>query len=292
VDSVPSLFWQRLGRRHADLIDQHGYENIKRHQAFNYFTWPWRWYTLPWNRHFRFLIANTKPSVWLEAMRGSSETRWLYSFATRLLWDFARRNGDTEVMRLDEPTLGNPVPVRMKGQPISQDLANTALEVAAIRRALNGREPTSILEIGAGYGRTAYGLLSIFPAARYTAIDVEPGLSLARWYLSTLFPGRELAFLSPDEATPERLGTVDLAISISSLQEMGKKQVTDYLQLLNEAVVGNGTIFLKQWHRRTNWSDRVVWRFTDLLVPPRWRPLFLEKAPVQINFDQAAWNVE
>jgi len=108
-----------------------------------------------------FLIANTKPSVWLEAMRGSSETRWLYSFATRLLWDFARpkwRHRSDATRRADA---GQPRACKNEGPAISQDLANTALEVAAIRRALNGREPTSILEIGAGYGRTAYGLLSI-----------------------------------------------------------------------------------------------------------------------------------
>jgi hypothetical protein len=44
--------------------------------------------------------------------------------------------------------------VRRRGRLISQDLANTALESTAIPRALGGEPPRSIVEVGAGYGRT------------------------------------------------------------------------------------------------------------------------------------------
>jgi len=303
MESPPSVFWQRLGKRHEDLLEQFGQENIKRHQAFRYFTWSWRWYSLLWNRHFRFLITRTSPRSWLGAARehqdfdavtwnqlpGNRLQRWLYTFSTRLLWDYASNEGDRDVMRLGEPALGNPPPVTMGGAPISQDLANTALEVAAIRRAVGGGEPESILEIGAGYGRTAYGLLGVFPATRYTVIDIEPALSLARWYLTTLFPGRELTFLTPGEATPERLGRVDLALSISSLQEMTRDQIDGYLKLID--TVTDGVVFLKQWRRRTNWSDRITWRFSELVIPKRWKEKFREASPVQTDFEQAAWSV-
>lgn len=302
MDSTPSVFWQRLGKRHEDLLDQYGNDNVKRHQAFRYFTWSWRWYSLLWNRHFRFLITHTTASTWLKAARDPQNMddqswsqlpkarprRWLYSFATRLLWEYGLRSGDGDVMRLGEPALGNPPPITLEGEPISQDLANTALEVAAIRRSLGGKEPTSILEIGAGYGRTAYGLLGVFPGAHYTIIDVEPAISLSRWYLSALYPGRKLTFLLPEEATPENLGQVDLAISISSLQEMTRDQVNNYLQLMDS--VTEGIVFLKQWRRRTNWSDRIVWDFAKCPIPHRWRQLFRETAPVQTDFQQAAWS--
>jgi len=100
------------------------------------------------------------------------------------------------VTRLPEPALGQPLPVTWRGRLISQDLANTALEVAAIGRALAGRKPRSILELGAGYGRTAYALLSLFPEATYTIVDIEPALTISRWYLSELFGADRLRFLS------------------------------------------------------------------------------------------------
>ena len=86
-------------------------------------------------------------------------------------------------MALEEPDLGSPLPVRLGGRLISQDLANSALEVEAITRALGDRRPARILEVGGGYGRSAFALLNKFPDARSTIVDIEPAASIARWYL-------------------------------------------------------------------------------------------------------------
>ncbi len=55
----------------------------------------------------------------------------------------------------------------------------------------------SILEVGAGYGRTAYALLNLYPHATYTIVDIEPAILISRWYLTQLFPDRDLRFMSP-----------------------------------------------------------------------------------------------
>jgi putative sugar O-methyltransferase len=304
VSTTPSLFWRRLNQRHGEQLNQFGYENVKRHQAFRYFTWSWRWYTLPWNRHFRFLVTHTSPGVWLKAARerqdldsqtwdqlpGNRAHRWLNVFATRLLWVYASTTADSAVMAVGEPLLGNPPPITWGGQLISQDLANSALETSAIRRAMKGSDPGSIVEVGAGYGRTGHALLSIYPNAKYTVVDVEPALSLSRWYLTTLFPDRDLTFLIPEEATPERLGRVDLSVSISSLQEMTREQVDGYITLFDS--ITDKVVFLKQWKHRTNWSDRIAWKFSKLALPPRWRLEFWETSPVQTDFAQAAWSIQ
>lgn len=67
----------------------------------------------------------------------------------------AHRRDETSTTRLSEPSLGWPLPVKWKGRLVSQDLANSSIEVDAVWRALRGSAPQSILEIGAGYGRTA-----------------------------------------------------------------------------------------------------------------------------------------
>ena len=46
-------------------------------------------------------------------------------------------------------------------------------------RGLSGREPSSILEIGAGYGRLAHALLSAHPSASYTVVGIEPARSIS-----------------------------------------------------------------------------------------------------------------
>jgi hypothetical protein len=144
------------------------------------------------------------------------------------------------------------------------------------------------LEIGAGYGRTAFALLGVYPHARYTIVDIEPALSLSRWYLSSLFPDRDITFLEADKATTATLGDVDLALSISSLQEMTHEQVRHYLDLLDEGV--EGTVFLKQWRRWTNPVDGVVLDFDEYPVPKQWQEVFRETSPVQTAFVQAGWK--
>jgi len=216
--------------------------------------------------------------------------RWLYAFAVRLLWLYAERHDPMRVTRLPEPTLGQPLPITWRGRLISQDLANTALEVAAIGRALSGRTPSSILELGAGYGRTAYALMSLFPEATYTIVDIEPAISISRWYLSELFPPERLRFFSPEAAGDLPDGSIDLALTISSLQEMTPADVEKYLVLFDRTTEG-GVVYLKQrrtWH---NPVDRVELTFETYPIPRRWAPLFKERAPVQTNFTQAAWSV-
>lgn len=302
--SGASLMWQQLGSEHARELEVFGVEHIKRHQALRYFTWRWRPGALRHSEQLRFLLRHSSPVTLARcagtpvdlsdaSWRGtdwSRRERWAYTVAVRLVWEYARRRDFLGITALDEPLRGDPLPVRWHGRLISQDLANSALETAAIARVLVGRTPSSILEIGAGYGRLAYALLSVFPAASYTIVDIEPALTISRWYLSGLFPDRRLRFLSPEAAPELADASASLALSVSSLQEMTPGQIEDYLRLFDRVAAG-GAVYLKQWSEWHNPYDRVTARFDDYPVPSRWEPSFDERAPVQTTFRQAAWSV-
>jgi putative sugar O-methyltransferase len=300
----PSRFWQDLAREHAEQLDQYGLSDLKRRQALRYFTWQWRWRDLSRSEQFRFLLARTPKgdlartiatpqplsrALWRGLPWGRGD-RYLYALATRLLWQYAEAHGDRRVLALGEPALGNPPPVLWRGQLVSQDLANCALEAEAIVRALDGRTPTSILEIGAGYGRTAYSLLGLFPEASYTIVDIEPALTLSRFYLTTLYPTRAVRYLDAERDVLDIPAEVDLAVSISSLHEMTPQQVSSHLQLLDK-VVDDGVVFLKQWLRWHNPADDVLMEFDRYPIPAAWSLLFREPSPVQTRFAQAAWRV-
>jgi putative sugar O-methyltransferase len=298
-------FWQELGAEHAGDLARYGPELVKRRQALRYFTWAWTWSSLWWHPQPRFLMRHTRPSIWHAAATQSADLsdaawkgsvlarrdRWLYVFLVRLLWEYARQHDELGVLRLSEPPLGSPFPVRWKGRLISQDLANGSLESTAMARALGTRIPSSILEIGAGYGRTAYVLLNLYPEATYTIVDVEPSLGISRWYLSQLFPRERIRWLQADEAGSVIGSRFDLALSISSMQEMSRARVRAYLELLDDVAAG-GFIYLKQWRDWHNPVDGGRIRFTsDYPIPARWQLLFNETAPVQTNFNQAAWRI-
>jgi putative sugar O-methyltransferase len=301
--STPSQFWERLGSEHAADLDRHGFERVKRVQALRYFNWRWRPGRLAGSEQLRFLLRHAHPSD-LRAMLGrplgASGPEWddvewsvgerrAYVLAVRLLWRYASRHGAAAVMALSEPELGAPLPVRLDGRLISQDLANAALEVDAMTRALGGRRPAHILEIGGGYGRTAYALAHTFPDAKYTIVDIEPAASISRWYLGELLPGR-VKVISPDEALELPGAAFDLAVSISSLHEMRLDQIAGYLSLVDR-VAASGLVYLKQWTSWENPVDGVRVRLDDYPVPERWRPVLHERCPVQTHFTQAAWTV-
>jgi putative sugar O-methyltransferase len=298
------MFWAKLGEQHQHDVTTHGFDDMKRRQALRYFTWTWRLRAIRGSEQMRHLLRHTPVAAWLRsagtpfAVRRRSWApltwglvdRWLYSAAVRLLWEYALRYGDRDVLELPEPLAGNPLPVSYRGRLISQDLANSALETEAVKRILDGTAPRSILEVGAGYGRTAYALLSIFPEATYTIVDIEPAISISRWYLSPLFPAERLRFVDPSDVDDLATGSVDLALSISSLQEMTPGQVHGYLDLLDRVASG-GRVYLKQWAEWSNPDDGVTMRFAAFPIPPRWTRTLLEAAPVQDRFVQAGWIV-
>jgi hypothetical protein len=147
------------------------------------------------------------------------------------------------------------------------------------------------MEVGAGYGRTAYALLNTFPDAVYTIVDIEPAIDISRRFLTELFPTRSLRFLHPDEAG--QLGDdtgVDLALPISSHQEMTPDDVAMCLALFDRLAPG-GTVYLKQRLTWRNPVDEVTLTFDDYPVPARWSLRYRGTAPVQTRFVEAAWDI-
>jgi putative sugar O-methyltransferase len=303
LDNEPSAFWRQLGDDQARALETHGVETCKRTVANRYFQWQWRWRMLPRSEQARFLVRHSSPRALYRAfaepmeldddawhgMEWSRADRRLYVAAVRLIWEYALRHGDQAVTKLAEPQLGAPLPVYKGGRLISQDLANSALETAAAVRALDGTEPRRILEVGAGYGRTAYALLNRFPEAEYTIVDIDPARSVSRWYLTQLFPERRLTFLEPGESDGLGDAVFDLVTSISSLQEMTRSQVASYLGLFDR-VANGGVVYLKQW-RYWNPVDRIDFNLSKLHVPRGWVPLLHERSPIQTRFVQRAWRI-
>jgi putative sugar O-methyltransferase len=299
-----SLFWRDLAERQRAELAAHGADTFKRNVALRHFSWRWHWRSLWRSEQARFLLAHSKPRdlrrAFAEPMDLADDSwagvdwsradRRLYTVAIRLLWAYAQRSGDPDVVALPEPAAGSPLPVSFGGRLISQDLANSAIETAAIGRALAKSSPGRILEIGAGYGRTAYGLLSKFPDARYTIVDIEPAISLSRAYLSDLFASDRLEFLAPEELSGVSDGSIDLAVSISSLQELTDEQTKAYVAEINRVATG-GSVYLKQWRRWRNPVDCNVFEFSQLPIPAAWKLMFSEAAPVQTRFMQAGWRI-
>ena len=166
-----------------------------------------------------------------------------------------------------------------------------------------------ILEIGAGYGRLAYIFLDQLVNASYCIIDIPPALFIAQKYLTEVFPKEkifhfrsfksfnkvkkefELArirFLSADQIELLPDNYFDLVINISSLHEMTREQIKNYISQIDRLC--NGYFYTKQW-RRSKISDNNYISEKDYPRFADWRTIFHRQHPIQKMFFEALYRI-
>jgi putative sugar O-methyltransferase len=234
-----------------------------------------------------------------------------YSFLTYLLWDYVSREPGGLLLRVDEPTVGNPPELREGGRLVSQDLANSVLEFGSITEPpTDVSRIRTVLELGAGYGRSAYVFLRLMPHVRYLIADIPPALYVCERYLSQVLPDRriftfrpftdygqvreelesaQVAFLMPHQLDllPER--SVDLFVNISSLHEMRIEQIRYYFHRIDRLTAGY--FYFKQWRVSHIPGDEVVIREDDYPVRARWKRLYHRPCRVQDRFFEALYDL-
>jgi putative sugar O-methyltransferase len=317
----PSKYWVELNRMNLAQLQQHGYENFKRTIALNYFTFV---RILPWDSQIVFLLRKLPLRVSLSCVKQAFLTRkhdffstfnWiqslLYNFLTLASWEYSRGVvGDPALLALREPEEGNPAAIiERSGALISQDLANTALEISAMSASL--ASGSVVLELGAGYGRDAFALLATTPAIKYVIVDIPPALWVAEKYLRHQFPERRIfpyreftAFAEIEEEfrtcdiafflstqiskLPDKLA--DLVINISSLHEMRPEQIKFYFSQFDRLLKADGVFYHKQWKRGVVPFEDVVIHQEDYPIPPTWHCELSRETPIQTRFFEARYR--
>lgn len=321
----PSAFWDEIVTEHLARLDHTGFEGFKRSTNLCYFQWMlhgWRdeqmlavarrWLRRPSAAVLRARLADDRDINADGPPRlVSARDRRLYALFVAMLWEYARRRDRHGILdALEEPALGDPVIVRHRGRRISQDIANSALELCAILDALPGGllRGATVLEIGAGYGRLAWALARTAPDTRLVIVDIPPALAIAQRYLSETLPERrvfrfrrfgsagevaeelteaDLAFLTPNQLELiEPLGA-RLGVNISSLHEMRPEQIERMLALVDRHV--QGFFYTKQWERWENPADHVVAAREEYPYPAHWRRIFERRHPIQRAFFEALY---
>ncbi|MDI9571152.1 MAG: putative sugar O-methyltransferase [Pseudomonadota bacterium] len=129
---------------------------------------------------------------------------------------------------------GQPISITYEGQSICMDYLQALYEIEFVSAHMS-LEEADVLEIGAGYGRTAHAFLSCFPIASYTIVDLPNCLELSRRYLSATLDAEQyarIAFMTP-EAFSRGAARFDLCLNIDSFAEMEAKTARNYLCLID-----------------------------------------------------------
>ena len=314
---LPSKYWQKLNKKNLQQLSDSRYENFKRTLARNYFTW----IVNPWNKQIRFLIREA--GIW-QSMKiigraiVSPKHKFLkkrkhtiyYNMLTNLLWSYVEKNDpDGDLNRLVEPPQGNPLQVTRGGRLISQDLANSLLEYQAIMQSeVDPKKVSTILELGPGYGRSAYVFLELQPSCRYILVDIPPALYVAQRYLSEVFKDRkifeyrpfddfesvreefeqaDIVFLAPNSLKLLPGKSVDLSINISSLHEMRMEQIQFYFNEIERLT--KNYFYFKQWKQTTVPFENETISESDYPVGEDWTLIMRQECKVQAKFFEAIY---
>ena len=315
---LPSKYWEELNRKNLRQLADSKYENFKRTIARNYFTW----IINPFDEQLRFLMREA--GAWssirylfssLVAPRHDPLKRKhtiYYNTLTNLLWAYVEKN-DTEGLldRLSEPREGNPPEVMRNGRLISQDLANSLLEYEAILHPdLDRRNVQTILELGPGYGRTAYVFMTLQPGCRYILVDIPPALYVAQRYLSAVFEGHKIfafrpfnsfdqvrdefseatiIFLTPNqlELLPDK--SIDLFVNISSFHEMRMDQIKYYFSEIDRLT--RRSFSFNQWQETPIPFENETITEADYPIRENWRLINRQQCKVQTYFFEALYEL-
>lgn len=316
--ATASRYWSMLCRKNVAQLLEMGYENFKQTVALNYFTW----IIGRDDPQFLFLQGNlSKEAAALARVRAAEpkphafmtqEQSEFYNLMTYLLWQYTEETVGAQLMAtLEEPSEGNPPSVPLAGRQISQDLANSVLEYDSVSKGLPDVQAIkSIIELGGGYGRTAYAFLRLLPQVRYCLVDIPPALYIAERYLSGQFPSRkifhyrpfqnfsevahefqeaQIAFLMPDQLPllPDRV--TDLFLAVDCLHEMRPEQIRDYYRTIDRL---SDYFYQKCWKKTKIPYDDITLTQDKYPFLPHWRKLFLQDCRVQTSYFETLFHIE
>jgi putative sugar O-methyltransferase len=211
--------------------------------------------------------------------------------------------------KVTEPELGNPFLISYRGRPISQDLCNSIHEFyRSTSMSALSKSSFRIAELGAGYGRLGQVYLSTLPNASYCVIDIPPALYVSQRYLAEVFPNQpvfkfrefgsyeevrlefeaaRIRFLAAHQIELLPPDQFDLFVNISSLHEMTRAQIANYLKQIDRLCRGH--FYSKQWRISRAKGNGFTLRETEYPIPDNWREVFHRQHPIQRMFFEALY---
>jgi putative sugar O-methyltransferase len=175
---------------------------------------------------------NFKIALWDPATNG---VRYLKALIYHLGMELSPQEW-ARIKRTANREIGNPIMVWCEGEPLCMDYLQASLELGFIEREID-LSGASILEIGAGYGRTCHMIMSNHDVSRYCIVDLKNTLQLSRAYLRQVLDATRfemIDFIEVDELDALKSERFDLCINIHSMTEMRPETVRAYLHLIDE----------------------------------------------------------
>jgi len=156
-------------------------------------------------------------------------------FLKNILFQMANKFKNDEIFQLRKipnRQIGGGVVICYQEMFVDLDYLMALEEVLFLQNQLNSTR--SVLEIGAGYGRTCHSILSIHSSiAEYHIIDLPQMLELSRSYLKAVVTKQNFEKIRFIDVRDISEDGYDLIINIDSMQEMDQKTAESYLEYID-----------------------------------------------------------
>lgn len=199
-----SKLWEKLTSQEFSIIDEKFLENFRAPGAANKFV-AWDPYEQS-TRYLKFL---------------------LYTIATQQTKEFFGA-----YQKINGTNFGNPLSVSYSGCDINADYLAAVEEYLFLENHRGFCGVSSIVEIGAGFGRTCHAILTLSSEVEeYSIVDLDPMLDLSRKYLKLVAPEflNRVRFISSNDFCQQEQLEPDLVINIDSFQEMPSSIIDGYM---------------------------------------------------------------
>lgn len=319
----PSNFWINLNKIHLKQLMDTDIDNFKRSVNMKYFNWG----VLAIIRHQLSIIVsqiikgNFKP-ILKSKFRYPTKSKnkfkhfnfmsaFVYKVFVSSFMDYISQIDYLNLLdQLEEPLTGNPFVIKYKNKLISQDLCNSIHEFYTIQQSVQFPKKVKIAELGAGYGRLAFIFLKVLPDCSYCIIDIPPALYISQSYLSAIFPKEKIfkfrpfpsfkevkkefeesriKFLMPHQIELLPKNHFDLFITISSLHEMRRDQITNYIKHIDRLT--KGYFYTKQWQQSRTYDNQYI-KEQEYPIPKQWKQRARNSPhPIQNMFFDALYKI-
>ncbi len=323
-DVRPSKYWDKLNEMNIAQLRKYGYKNFKRTLAVTYFTsilvMPWdpqivfMCKELGWTKSFKYLkMAFTSPKHNFFS-RFNYIQSIIYNFIVYMTWAYAQEIDRFNLLpNLEEPDYGGPIDLFIGSKRISQDIASSLIEFTnVVSNVEDDKEIKTVLELGAGYGRTGYVFKKshIGNDMKYIFVDIAPALYISQTYISKVFPDKKVftfrnfksfseietefndadfVFLLTTQLSHLPNNIVDLIVNISSLHEMTRKQINYYFKEFDRLLKHKGYFYFKQWKSGDVLfeDDNATIKENEYPIPKHWQKVFWMTSKPRPNFFEA-----
>jgi len=246
-----SNYWHILGIDNYEKLRVYGAETYGSNIATNYFT-------------FKYANENMISSVLLETKTdfasskinfskkqnnfSSSESSSYNYLCAMLYYTLKKSNYFKYLKNLDGKSfLGYDDPyIKIDDYNVSLDKLISLFDIEKIEKAFGTKHKKTILEIGAGAGRTADAYLSIYPDNKYIICDIPPAIFISYKRLKARFLNKKISFcfdgnfeqeFEKNDITfifPDQMSfinkKIDLVLAIDCFHEMDKKLLNSSLK--------------------------------------------------------------